>query len=212
MLVSGIKPIDRAKDALERLVLEPNTKKCVRALLRNSSGSFSEIIGGKSGGCVFLRHGELGQGKTLTAETVAEDLKRPLYSISVGELGTDPDQLEERLREMLDWQPSGTLFSSSMKPRSSSTPATRRTCSATQWSACSCACLIPDDQSRPQHRSRLLQPYLRRDRLHQGRHRHHRLAVSDLNGRQIKNVIRTAATLAKLDGEAVTTVHLKEEI
>ncbi|MFS2177174.1 hypothetical protein ACCC98_14670 [Rhizobium pisi] len=39
-----------------------------------------------------------------------------------------------------------------------------------------------------------------------------KLADADLNGRQIKNVVRTAPTMAKLDGEAVTYGHLVEEI
>jgi SpoVK/Ycf46/Vps4 family AAA+-type ATPase len=240
MLVSGIKPIDWAKDAFERLVLEPKTKKRVRALVQNSSGSFSDIIGGKGGGCVFLLHGEPGQGKTLTAETVAEDLRRPLYSISVGELGTDPDQLEERLREILDL--------------------------ATIWNAV----LLLDEadiflEARDEKdvlRNAMVGVFLRLLEYHQGvlflttnrvrnidRAFYSRISVaiaftkadidkrvkvwtnllkaaglainasditeladSDLNGRQIKNVIRTAATLAKLDGEAVTTDRLKEEI
>ncbi|MBB3138730.1 hypothetical protein FHS26_006509 [Rhizobium pisi] len=39
-----------------------------------------------------------------------------------------------------------------------------------------------------------------------------KLADADLNGRQIMNVIRTASTMAKLDGEAVTYERLVEEI
>ena len=36
---------------------------------------------------IFLLHGPPGVGKTLTAEAIAELLHRPLYSITVGELG-----------------------------------------------------------------------------------------------------------------------------
>lgn len=240
MRVSGLKPIDWAKDAFERLVLDGKTKKRVRALVQNSTGSFSDIIGGKGGGCVFLLHGEPGQGKTLTAETVAEDLRRPLYSISVGELGTDPDQLEERLREILDL--------------------------ATVWNAV----LLLDEadiflEARDEKdvlRNAMVGVFLRLLEYHQGvlflttnrvrnidRAFYSRISVAiaftkadldkrvkvwtnllgaaglsvapaditnlaqaDLNGRQIKNVIRTAATMAKLDGEAVTAERLQEEI
>lgn len=240
MRVSGLKPIDWAKDAFERLVLDPKTKKRVRALVQNSSGSFSDIIGGKGGGCVFLLHGEPGQGKTLTAETVAEDLRRPLYSISVGELGTDPDQLEERLREILDL--------------------------ATVWDAV----LLLDEadiflEARDEKdvlRNAMVGVFLRLLEYHQGvlflttnrvrnidRAFYSRISVAigftkadlekrmkvwtnllgaagitlaaeqikdlagrDLNGRQIKNVIRTASTLAKLDGESVTFERLRDEI
>lgn len=240
MRVSGIKPISWAKDAFERLVLDTKTKKRVRALVQNSSGSFSDIIGGKGGGCVFLLHGEPGQGKTLTAETVAEDLRRPLYSISVGELGTDPDQLEERLREILDL--------------------------ATVWDAV----LLLDEadiflEARDEKdvlRNAMVGVFLRLLEYHQGvlflttnrvrnidRAFYSRISVAigftkadlekrmkvwtnllgaagitlaaeqikdlagrDLNGRQIKNVIRTASTLAKLDGESVTFERLRDEI
>ena len=41
-------------------------------------------------------------GKTLTAEAISEMLHRPLYSISIGQLGTSPDALEEKLGEILD--------------------------------------------------------------------------------------------------------------
>ena len=238
--IADIKPIDWAKDAFERLVLEPKTKKRVRALVQNSTDSFSDIIGGKGGGCVFLLHGEPGQGKTLTAETVAEDLRRPLYSISVGELGTDPDQLEKRLREILDL--------------------------ATIWNAV----LLLDEadiflEARDEKdvlRNAMVGVFLRLLEYHQGvlflttnRVRNidtafysrisvaiaftkadavkrfkvwnnllgaagikltdtdiSALAKSDLNGRQIKNVIRTATTLAKLDGETVNFERLQDEI
>jgi hypothetical protein len=39
---------------------------------------------------------------TLSAEAVAEALRRPLYAVSVGELGTTPDVMEEKLRSILD--------------------------------------------------------------------------------------------------------------
>jgi hypothetical protein len=41
-------------------------------------------------------------GKTLTAETIAEKLHRPLYTISVGELGIIPEELEGSLKSFLD--------------------------------------------------------------------------------------------------------------
>ena len=49
-----------------------------------------------------MLHGPPGTGKTLTAEGIAELLKRPLYMVSVGELGTNPHQLETELNKILD--------------------------------------------------------------------------------------------------------------
>jgi hypothetical protein len=43
-----------------------------------------------------------GVGKTLTAEAIAELLHKPLYVVSMGELGVTPDMLEERMLDILD--------------------------------------------------------------------------------------------------------------
>jgi SpoVK/Ycf46/Vps4 family AAA+-type ATPase len=49
---------------------------------------------------IFLLYGPPGLGKTLTAESVAEVAKRPLYHISAGELSTDVRSLETELRKI----------------------------------------------------------------------------------------------------------------
>lgn len=100
--VSGLRPITWRDDAFDKLVLDDADKELIRALVEHQTGTFADIIEGKGGGVIFLLHGPPGQGKTLTAEAIAELLRRPLYSISIGELGTEPDQLESRLREVLD--------------------------------------------------------------------------------------------------------------
>lgn len=50
----------------------------------------------------FRSDGPPGVGKTLTAEAIAESLHRPLYSVSMGTMGTTEDELERRLSEILD--------------------------------------------------------------------------------------------------------------
>ena len=100
--VSGISEIKFRTDAFEKLVLPAEDKELVKAIVQDDSNDFSDLIDGKGGGSIFLLHGPPGQGKTLTAEAIAEELKRPLYSISVGELGTNPQELEDTLREILD--------------------------------------------------------------------------------------------------------------
>ncbi|ELR14969.1 ATPase, AAA domain containing protein [Acanthamoeba castellanii str. Neff] len=87
--------------AFHKLVLPEEKKVLIRSLVENSA-DFSDIISGKGGGCIFLLHGSPGVGKTLTAESVAELLHRPLYSVSVGELGTDTNELEKKLTEILE--------------------------------------------------------------------------------------------------------------
>ena len=88
--------------AFDYLVLDDSTKKLMKALVLNVNTSFSDVITGKSGGCIFLLHGPPGVGKTLSCEAISELLQRPLYSITVGELGTDPDDLEKRLGRVLE--------------------------------------------------------------------------------------------------------------
>lgn len=101
--VSKMEDIVFADDAFKNLVLDQSKKDLIMALVKqNSSGGFQDIIKGKSGGCIFLLDGSPGVGKTLTAEAVAEVLHRPLYMVSVGELGVEPTQLEESLRKILD--------------------------------------------------------------------------------------------------------------
>eukprot|EP00736_Rhodelphis_marinus_P002732 Rmarinus@m.15237 len=100
--VRGLKPIEFDDRAYDRLVLDPAKKRLVEALVQNSSHTFTDLISGKGGGCIFLLHGAPGTGKTLTAEAIAELKNRPLYSVSVGELGTTTDELETRLREILE--------------------------------------------------------------------------------------------------------------
>jgi hypothetical protein len=100
--VTNVSPIQWRDDAFDKLVLPREEKEMVRALVEHNAGSFTDIVDGKGGGCIFLLHGPPGQGKTLTAETVSELLHKPLYMISVGELGTHPDELEKRLRTILD--------------------------------------------------------------------------------------------------------------
>ena len=45
--------------------------------------------------------GPPGVGKTLTAEAIAEVLHRPLYYVTMGELGLTPDAMEQRLKDVL---------------------------------------------------------------------------------------------------------------
>lgn len=50
---------------------------------------------------MILLVGTPGTGKTLTAEAVADNTRRPLYILSTGELGNEAGQVEHRLNEVL---------------------------------------------------------------------------------------------------------------
>jgi len=88
-----------------RLVLKPQKKELIKALITSyiSSGDSmtSDIIEGKGKGLVILLHGGPGTGKTLTAESVAEVAQRPLYRVTCGDIGTDPEGVEKYLDSVL---------------------------------------------------------------------------------------------------------------
>lgn len=103
MTVDSISDIVFRTDAFDRLVLDNRVKRMLNAQVSgNLVGDSGDIIDGKGGGLTYLLHGGPGIGKTLTAEAIAEKLNRPLYSVSTGELGTNPDTLDTRLKNILD--------------------------------------------------------------------------------------------------------------
>ena len=88
--------------AFDQLVLEKRIKHLSKSLVMNIDHGFKDIVSEKSGGCIFLLHGPPGVGKTLTCEAISEHLHKPLYSITVGELGTEPHYLEKNLVRILE--------------------------------------------------------------------------------------------------------------
>ncbi|KAF3389436.1 hypothetical protein F1880_004144 [Penicillium rolfsii] len=103
VLVDGLSPIHFQDQALDHLVLKQERKDLIRAVVRHGTAlQASDVIGGKQGGQIFLLHGPPGVGKTLTAEAIAEVLHRPLYYVTMGELGVTPEDLERRLSDVLE--------------------------------------------------------------------------------------------------------------
>ncbi|KAG9073896.1 hypothetical protein FS749_014588 [Ceratobasidium sp. UAMH 11750] len=107
-LVTHISPIEFNDDAFEHLVLQEKYKELVLAFVnahtkkaQQNRPTISDVVKGKGGGIVMLLHGNPGTGKTLTAEAVADYLRRPLYSISSGELSLDASNLEDQLERTL---------------------------------------------------------------------------------------------------------------
>jgi hypothetical protein len=104
--LSGVHDIQHNDDAYDSLVLPDDKKATVRALVESykfhPAKAIDDVIQGKGKGLVFVLHGSPGTGKTLTAESVSELLRCPLYIVSAGELGTDPVRLEQELQKILD--------------------------------------------------------------------------------------------------------------
>ncbi|RSL96134.1 hypothetical protein CDV31_013606 [Fusarium ambrosium] len=67
-------------------------------LLETEKGT--DLIDNKGNGLIMLLHGSPGTGKTFTAESVAEIARKPLYPVTCGDIGTEPDQVEKYLQSV----------------------------------------------------------------------------------------------------------------
>ncbi|KAK3705883.1 hypothetical protein LTR37_013036 [Vermiconidia calcicola] len=103
--VNAVQDISFSTKAFDSLVLQNNQKELVRgftATQHSYQSQFDDVIQGKGRGIILLLCGPPGVGKTLTAESVAEDMKVPLYMMSAGDLGLDPRHVESKLQGILD--------------------------------------------------------------------------------------------------------------
>ncbi|KAF7515238.1 hypothetical protein G7054_g14676 [Neopestalotiopsis clavispora] len=104
-------------DSFDKLVLPSGHKKIVRALVRThakraaamSSNSTIplrrdfDIVKGKGRGLIILLHGAPGVGKTSTAECVAANAGKPLFPITIGDVGGESAvQVEQNLEKYFD--------------------------------------------------------------------------------------------------------------
>lgn len=97
----NIKELEIREDAFDRLILDDDTKDMIQAITTMHDVEDTDIVDGKGSNAIFLLHGKPGSGKTLTAEAVSELLKKPLYKVSLGELGTNVADLEKTLNTIL---------------------------------------------------------------------------------------------------------------
>ncbi len=101
--LSNIRPIVFDDKAFDGLVLEPDTKETIEGLVTSFNDTSSlDLITAKSEGLIINLAGPPGVGKTLTCEAVAEKLHLPLYSVTVGELGSRLEDLETNLKNLLE--------------------------------------------------------------------------------------------------------------
>ncbi|KAF4909083.1 putative 26S proteasome regulatory subunit-like protein [Colletotrichum viniferum] len=110
--IDSVTEVEWNEGAFDQLVLPHDYKTIVRAFVEaqmSSASGFDDIIRGKGElPCIERNFGEPGVGKTLTAESMAEAMKKPLYAMSAGELGITADDVEDSLRRVLEmctkWQ------------------------------------------------------------------------------------------------------------
>lgn len=91
------------QEAFQSLVIERREKDLIQALVMNQieAEKSTDLISGKGNGLILLLHGGPGTGKTLTAESVAEIAKKPLYRVTCGDVGTKAEDVEKYLESVL---------------------------------------------------------------------------------------------------------------
>ncbi|KAL5359866.1 hypothetical protein BJX96DRAFT_174752, partial [Aspergillus floccosus] len=109
--LDGVREIQWDPRAFDLLVL-PQTQQHLKQLIlacatAQSKGpdTFDDVVRGKGRGITLQLSGPPGVGKTLTVESVAEVMKVPLYVLSAGDLGTEPVDVEENLKNILHMVP-----------------------------------------------------------------------------------------------------------
>lgn len=94
----------------DNLQLNKKYKKLIIALVEQHEGRHEDtnddkvqvrdVVKDKGKGLVLLFHGPPGVGKTLTAETIAEATGKPLFIVSVAEIGLDASRAERNFEQM----------------------------------------------------------------------------------------------------------------
>jgi SpoVK/Ycf46/Vps4 family AAA+-type ATPase len=106
-LVDQIHEIEFDDTAFANLLLPRAQTRLVRALTRQHTATgkqrdtFDDVITNKGKGCIFLLHGPPGVGKTATVESVSDELRRPMYVMMSGELGSAVETVELNLQRVL---------------------------------------------------------------------------------------------------------------
>ncbi|KAF2720898.1 P-loop containing nucleoside triphosphate hydrolase protein [Polychaeton citri CBS 116435] len=103
--VNAVQDVAFNTNAFDSLVLPSNQKELILGFTETQQSyrsQFDDVIEGKGRGIILLLCGPPGVGKTLTAESVAEQMKVPLYMMSAGDLGLDPHHVESKLQGILD--------------------------------------------------------------------------------------------------------------
>lgn len=110
--------VDHTENALPKdlgsfrddLQLNKKYKRMIEALVNEHQGKqkdadsekvrVTDVVKDKGKGLVLLFHGPPGVGKTLTAETIAKATGKPLFVVSVAEIGLNASKAERNLEQM----------------------------------------------------------------------------------------------------------------
>jgi hypothetical protein len=82
----------------DMLTIPQDDKKLLSALLLDNKAS-RDVVAGRGAGIVILFYGGRGTGKTFAAEALAELARKPLYPLIPYEVGIEPNQVENNIKE-----------------------------------------------------------------------------------------------------------------
>jgi hypothetical protein len=102
--VTKVAAVDWNDDAFANLVLPGDRKTLLRSLVdaHHAEVGFDDFVKGKGAGLVVNLFGPPGVGKTFSAEATSEHVKRPLYVVGAGDLGTRAEDLDLALQRVFD--------------------------------------------------------------------------------------------------------------
>ncbi|THH32852.1 hypothetical protein EUX98_g1320 [Antrodiella citrinella] len=91
-------------EAFRSLVLPQGRKTLLQSLVEAHSADlgFDDFVQGKGHGLVINLYGPPGVGKTLSAEATSEHVRKPLYVVGAGDLGTSAAKLDAELQNVFD--------------------------------------------------------------------------------------------------------------
>lgn len=102
--VDKIQEIEWNDEAYANLFLPKDRKVLLQSLVEahNAEIGFDDFVKGKGRGLVVNLFGPPGVGKTLSAEATSEHVKRPLYVVGAGDLGTSAAQVDQELQRVFE--------------------------------------------------------------------------------------------------------------
>lgn len=86
----------------EKICLDSDMKHVLDCVFSSKEETFGDIFNDRHGGLIILANGTPGVGKTLTAEVYSEQIKKPLYVLEMGEIGTNVESVEAQLKTIFE--------------------------------------------------------------------------------------------------------------
>lgn len=103
--LSSVKEVEWSSQPLDEVAVSPQVDQHIGGLIVSQSRAASVASIGQMAdfgiGLNIAVHGPTGTGKTLTAKGLAEGVRRPLYTMTTGDLSFDAESLEHSLQDVV---------------------------------------------------------------------------------------------------------------